>query len=185
MTNQHQPHVSGTILQARANLIRNAIRFANLAAGKGIEIDGLAPEDFMTDYTLATYDEDWDTIADRLAAIQPDPQPVASEPVMMPRYPTQEMMDAGLHHCSEDMSHGDLFTVWTAMFDAVTLDGGTSHAAPATPSSAPASVAEAARALLDLISKATAYDLMHMSAGLLPDGGAFRSALRALSEESK
>lgn len=81
MTNQHPPHVSGTIRQARANLIRDAIRFANLAAGEGIKIDGLAPEDFMTDYTLATYDEDWDTIADRLAAIQPDPQPVASEPV--------------------------------------------------------------------------------------------------------
>lgn len=71
------PMVCGTI-KARADLIRAALRFADLAAGEGIEIDGLAPEDFLTAYSEATGDEDWDTIADRIAAIQPaTAQPVA------------------------------------------------------------------------------------------------------------
>lgn len=41
------------------------------------------------------------------------------------------MMDAGLYHSSHDTEWADVNTMWKAMFDAVTLDGGTSTSAPA------------------------------------------------------
>lgn len=73
--------------------------------------------------------------ADRgiLSAIQPDPEP---QPVEIPRHPTEVMIDAGLYHMPSDVSWSDMFTAWTAMFDAVLLDGGATDYAPATPSSA-------------------------------------------------
>ena len=61
------------------DLVRNALDFANRAAGEGIVIDGLSPEDFLMDYSVATDDDDWDTLPDRiLAALTPDPgcQPI-------------------------------------------------------------------------------------------------------------
>ena len=53
--------------------------------------------------------------------------------VTIPRTPTDTMMQAGLYHCSEDMQWEDLYTAYQAMFDAVTLDGGITEAAPAAP----------------------------------------------------
>lgn len=46
------------------NLIKCAIEFCNLAAGEGISIDNLSPEDFLLDYSGATGYEDWCTISD-------------------------------------------------------------------------------------------------------------------------
>lgn len=71
-----------------------------------------------------------------LAALQSQPGAVAgdarsAEPLMVPRYPTEAMMDAGLYHCSADMTHSDLFTAWTAMFDCIALDGGCTTSLPA------------------------------------------------------
>lgn len=55
----------------KAALIREAIRFANWAAGEGIcPIAGepaTAPEEFLFDYSMATGDEEWETLADRIA----------------------------------------------------------------------------------------------------------------------
>ena len=64
-----------------ADLIRNALDFANLAAGEGIVIDDLSPEDFLMEYSVATGDEDWDTLSDRiLAALTPaSGEPVAGD----------------------------------------------------------------------------------------------------------
>lgn len=45
-------------------LIKCAIEFCNLAAGEGITIDNLSPEDFLFDYSDATGYEDWCTISD-------------------------------------------------------------------------------------------------------------------------
>lgn len=46
------------------NFIKCAIDFCNLAAGEGISIDNLSPEDFFFDYSGATGYEDWCTISD-------------------------------------------------------------------------------------------------------------------------
>lgn len=46
------------------NLIKCAIEFCNLAAGEGISIDNLSPEDFLFYYSSATGYEDWCTISD-------------------------------------------------------------------------------------------------------------------------
>ena len=60
-----------TKLTAERALIRNAIRFANWAAGEGLcpaDDQGVpAPEDFLFAYSTATGDEEWDTLADRIA----------------------------------------------------------------------------------------------------------------------
>lgn len=47
-------------------LIRDAIKFANLAAGEGIYIDGIGPEDFLMDYSAETRFEDWDALEDHI-----------------------------------------------------------------------------------------------------------------------
>lgn len=47
-------------------LIRQAIKFANLAAGEGIYIDGIGPEDFLMDYSDETGFEDWDALEDHV-----------------------------------------------------------------------------------------------------------------------
>ena len=60
----------------------------------------------------------------------------AEDEVTIPRNPTEAMMDAGLYHCSHDMEWSDLFTAWQAMFDAVTLDGGMTEHAKASPAPA-------------------------------------------------
>lgn len=49
-------------------MIVQAVRFANAAAGEGITIDGLSPEIFLLDYSEATDEEDWHTLADRVDA---------------------------------------------------------------------------------------------------------------------
>lgn len=60
---------------AVADLVRNALDFANRAAGEGIEIDGLSPEDFLMKYSVTTGDEDWDTLTDRiLDDLTPSPE---------------------------------------------------------------------------------------------------------------
>lgn len=53
--------------------------------------------------------------------------------VMIPRYPTESMMDAGLYHLPAHTTWADLHTAWTAMFDTVTLDGGTTEHALTAP----------------------------------------------------
>lgn len=56
-------------MDARENLIVEALRFAVWAAGEGIAPqDVTGPEDFLFDYSTATGDEDWDTLPDRLLA---------------------------------------------------------------------------------------------------------------------
>lgn len=58
-------------LTAEMALIRNAIRFANWAAGEGLcpadDQGVLGPEDFLFAYSIATGDEEWATLADRIA----------------------------------------------------------------------------------------------------------------------
>lgn len=49
-------------------LIRQALKFANLAAGEGIYIDGIVAEDFLMDYSFETGFEDWDAIEDHVVA---------------------------------------------------------------------------------------------------------------------
>lgn len=53
--------------------------------------------------------------------------------VMVPREPTEAMMDAGLYHSSHDSEYGDVHSVWKGMFDAATLSGGSSAYAIAAP----------------------------------------------------
>ena len=48
-------------------LIRAALNFCNAAAGEGLEIDGMSPEDFLMRYSDATGFEDWDRIGDHAA----------------------------------------------------------------------------------------------------------------------
>ena len=48
-------------------LIRNALHFSNLAAGEGITLDGKSPEDFLMEYSVATGDDDWDMLSDRIS----------------------------------------------------------------------------------------------------------------------
>lgn len=48
-------------------LIRAALNFCNAAAGDGLEIDGMSPEDFLMRYSDATGFEDWDRIGDHAA----------------------------------------------------------------------------------------------------------------------
>lgn len=67
-------------------------------------------------------------IAGRLDAIE-----ARGKQEMIPREPTQEMMNAGLYHCSADMTWADLHTAYKAMFDAVALDGGCTAELPAAP----------------------------------------------------
>lgn len=55
--------------------------------------------------------------------------------VELPRTPTSEMIDAGLYHCSADMTSADLITAWQAMFDSVVLDGGVTDSLPASTNS--------------------------------------------------
>lgn len=55
-------------MEAELKLIRHAIKFANLAAGEGISIDGIEPEDFLMDYSVETGFEDWDAMEDHVVA---------------------------------------------------------------------------------------------------------------------
>lgn len=52
-----------------AKLIRDALTFANAAAGEGLEIDGLSPEEFLFDYADKTGMEEWDQLPDMIADI--------------------------------------------------------------------------------------------------------------------
>lgn len=58
----------GPAPDAMRQMIVQAVRFANAAAGEGITIDRLSPELFLLDYNEATGDEDWRTLADRVDA---------------------------------------------------------------------------------------------------------------------
>ena len=64
---------------AKTKLIREALRFANWGAGEGLAPQDAEaakdPSEFLFEYSSETGDEDWDTLADRLAA----PQPAASD----------------------------------------------------------------------------------------------------------
>ena len=48
--------------RALVDLIRSAVKFANLAAGEGVSIADLQPEDFLMAYTDATGFDDWDNL---------------------------------------------------------------------------------------------------------------------------
>lgn len=50
-----------------AKLIRDALAFANAAAGEGLEIDGLSPEEFLFAYAEATGIDEWDHLPDMIA----------------------------------------------------------------------------------------------------------------------
>lgn len=45
-------------------LVRVALTFCNAAAGEGLVIDGMSPEDFLMDYSNATGFTDWDRFGD-------------------------------------------------------------------------------------------------------------------------
>lgn len=62
------PEVRALVPDAMREMIVQAVRFANLAAGEGITIDGLLPEIFLLDYSEATDEEDWHTLAERVDA---------------------------------------------------------------------------------------------------------------------
>lgn len=54
---------------ALANLVRDALIFANWAAGECLCPEGIpAPEDFLTEYSDSTGDEDWETFSVRISA---------------------------------------------------------------------------------------------------------------------
>lgn len=55
-------------MTAEIAVIRAALDFANRAAGEGLSIDGLAPEDFLMDYCIATGFEDFESLADHVLA---------------------------------------------------------------------------------------------------------------------
>lgn len=59
--------------EALITMLAEAERFASWAAGEGLcPVDGQparAPEDFLMDYSEATGEEDWETMADRLPGI--------------------------------------------------------------------------------------------------------------------
>lgn len=59
-------------IEELAKLVRKSIAFADWAAGEGIcpsSIDDPdAPEDFLFDYSAATEDEEWETLADRISS---------------------------------------------------------------------------------------------------------------------
>lgn len=55
-------------MEAELKLIRKAIKFANLAAGEGIYIEGIGPEDFLMEYSVETGFEDWDAMDDYVFA---------------------------------------------------------------------------------------------------------------------
>lgn len=57
---------------AVVDLVRNALHFSNLAAGEGINLDGISPEDFLMEYSVASGDDDWDTLPGRIAASMTD-----------------------------------------------------------------------------------------------------------------
>lgn len=73
----------------------------------------------------------------RLALLSQDRGEGVEDVVMLPREPTEAMMDAGLYHSSHDSTWGDVHTIWKAMFDAVALDGGVSTQLPADPATLP------------------------------------------------
>ena len=59
--------------EALVVMLSEAVRFASWAAGEGIcPVEGQparAPEDFLMEYSDATGEEEWETMADRLPAI--------------------------------------------------------------------------------------------------------------------
>jgi len=71
------------------DLIREAVRFAVQAAGEGF----CAAESFLFDYSTASGDEDWETLADRL--------PVALSAALAG--PTREAMRAALEAAAARM----------------------------------------------------------------------------------
>jgi hypothetical protein len=68
-----QPSVS------EMRLLRDSVLFAVWAAGEGItpaDSEGVrAPEDFLMDFSNATGEEGWETLADRLPALSPEGEP--------------------------------------------------------------------------------------------------------------
>lgn len=48
-------------------LIKTALQFCNSAAGEGLEIDALCPEEFLMRYSDAAGFEDWDHLGDHIA----------------------------------------------------------------------------------------------------------------------
>lgn len=68
--------MGGTLEKAAMSLlIKRSVAFADWAAGEGIcpahygdpDADSRNPDQFLLEYSLATGDEDWDTLADRAA----------------------------------------------------------------------------------------------------------------------
>lgn len=61
------------LTEARIEVIREALRFADWAAGQGIcPVEGepcRAPEEFLWDYSVAEGIEDWEPIAEETASL--------------------------------------------------------------------------------------------------------------------
>jgi hypothetical protein len=65
-----------------------------------------------------------------IAALEATRTPAAPD-VVVPRQATDEMISAGIYHCSHDMTVADLHTAWTTMFDTLAMDGGCTSELPA------------------------------------------------------
>ena len=111
----------------------------------------LGDDTFAVDFDHRQAAENWRSA---IAALSHPAQPAAPDPsadgggggevdVRIPREPTEAMMDAGNYASSHDSTSSDVETMWKAMFDAVTLDGGCTEAvlASRTPALGAAGVA--------------------------------------------
>lgn len=57
-----------TSTEAVEALVKDALKFCNLAAGEGFILFGVSPEDFLFAYSKATGFEDWDNIGQHIIA---------------------------------------------------------------------------------------------------------------------
>tara|TARA_R110002074_G_scaffold262994_1_gene435086 strand:+ start:6596 stop:7300 length:705 start_codon:yes stop_codon:yes gene_type:complete len=81
--------------------------------------------------------EYWYAIATAAQNATPPAPRMGEDELAVPRYPNEEMMSAGLYHCSADMEWADLHSAWTAMFDVIAMDGGCTKELPAALRAAP------------------------------------------------
>lgn len=215
MTNQHPPHASGTIRQLEwedlgADYWRAPAPFfgsfriepwGNQGFHVLWSVPGLCDRmiaDLFTSVEAAKAAAQADYSARILAAIQPDPQPVASEPVERVRHKKRGteyavigrgllQTDTPLTDYSEVVAYrGAEGDVWVR--PASEFDDGRFEPLAATPSSAPASVAEAAKALIPEMDRR--HREYMTSKGRDPNSyesrySIFLDLLRAISEESK
>jgi len=156
------------------------------------EHEGYEPDTFNTahdaGYTTVSHDNDTDSGIARLtdagrAYLATPPAsdaavPAGEDEVRIPREPTDVMMNAGLYHSSRDTEWSDCNTMWKAMFDAVTLDGGSSAyalaAAPKVASDTGAGLVH--RALTEALEAIEVFERCYDQFwDSLPDGWDFRN----------